>query len=424
MRTVQSLDGTSVNTQIALSFTDRMNVRSVERAFSISPGVRGDFNWAGNTLLFSPRKSLAYGTQYHVVVSPQATDTTGRHLFKTFAQTFTTQQQHLLYLGTAGDERGRLIQASITGARRSIGSDDGSITDFSVSPDGSLATYVRRGSSGERPDEIWLVSLADGSTQRLFRRPDWTITQPRLSPDGRFIAFLATNVRLCRKYYGCYRDKTSPIIYLLDMRTRRVKPFESASDVPITDFINFSPAGQIAYTDLGSALTLASVSGNRITHVPNEGNSLEFWGFDTAGDKAAFVGQTPDSTGGDILVYQRGKYVDVSHSIYDSSTPAFSTSGNRIAYAAYRGEQGIEPIYGLNVYSFTSKRTTQLTLGPHSHFSDWAPAWSPDDRYIAFVRSQPQEAMYMGQGTVWVVRSDGSGAHPLGGTGENITWVL
>src|SRR5690242_15004654 len=66
MRTVQSLDGTSVNTQIALSFTDRMNPKAVERAFRISPRTRGDFNWAGNTLLFSPREGLAYGTQYRV----------------------------------------------------------------------------------------------------------------------------------------------------------------------------------------------------------------------------------------------------------------------------------------------------------------------------------------------------------------------
>jgi Tol biopolymer transport system component len=329
----------------------------------------------------------------------------------------------LLYLGTGADNNGRLILTSVTGRARTIGNDDGSVTDFSVSLDGSVATYVRRGGSGERPDEVWMASVLDGSSQRVYRKPDWTITQPHISPDGRYIAFLATNVRLCRKYYGCYRDTTSPVIYLLNLRTHRAAPFRAAADVPITNFIDFSPSGQLAYTDLGSALTLADPSGSRISHVPNEGNSLEFAGFDAAGDKAAFVGQTPDSTGGDILVYRKSGYIDVSRHIYDSSTPAFSTDGKQIAYAAYRGEDGIQPIYGINVYSFSIGKTRALTVGSRDKFSDWSPQWSPDDRYIAFVRSVPQEAMYMGSGVVWIVGSNGSNVHPLSGTGQNVRWV-
>lgn len=421
LTTAQTLGGTSVNTQIALTFSDRMAFQSVERSFRISPHVTGSFNWSGNVLLFSPQRPLAYGTRYVLSVSTSARDASGRHLFRAYHGSFTTQAQSFLYLGSAGRDQGRLVLQSIDGQHRVVGPDDGSVTGYSVSLDGTLATFVRRGAPSERPDEIWMLSLADGSTQRLFRKPDWTISQPHLSPDQQSVVFLATNVRICRQYYGCFRNPTGPVIYLLSLRSHRATQFRSASDTPITDFIDFSPAGQLAFTDLGSALTLSDPSGRRIQHVPNEGNSLIYVGFDPTGNKAAFVGQTPSSSGGDILVYAGGTYIDVSRGVYDSSTPSFSWDGKQVAYAAYRGEKDVEPIYGINKYTFSTKQTQHLT-GSHQ-WSDWEPQWSPDGTYIAFVRSQPQESMYMGSGRIWVMKSDGSGQRPLDGVGGEIHWV-
>lgn len=421
LTTAQTLGGTSVNTQIAVTFSDRMAFQSVEHSFRLSPHVPGTFNWSGNVLLFSPRHPLAYGTHYTVYVSTSARDASGRHLFRAYHGRFTTQAESFLYLGTRGGEKGRLVLQTINGHRRIVGPDDGSVSGYSVSLDGTLAVFVRRGAPGERPDEIWMLSLTDGSTQRLFRKPDWTISQPHLSPDGQTVVFLATNVRICRQYYGCFRNATGPVIYLLNLRSHRAGQFRSASDTPITDFIDFSPAGQLAFTDLGSALTLSDPSGKRIQHVPNLGNSLIYVGFDPTGNKAAFVGQTPSSSGGDILVYAGGTYIDVSRGIYDSSTPSFSWDGKRVAYAAYRGEKNVEPIYGINVYTFSSKRTTHLTGS--RRWSDWEPEWSPDGKYIAYIRSRPQESMYMDSGQLWVMRSDGSGQRALGSVGSEIHWV-
>jgi Tol biopolymer transport system component len=120
-------------------------------------------------------------------------------------------------------------------------------------------------------------------------------------------------------------------------------------------------------------------------------------------------------------VYYHGKYIDISKGIYDSSTPAFSSSGHNMAYAAYRGEQGIEPIYGINLYDFASRRTATLT-SPKGQ-SDWSPAWSTDDSYLAFVRSKPQEAMYMGSGQIWTVSRNGARPRWSGAYGRQVQWV-
>jgi Tol biopolymer transport system component len=416
-----TLDGTSVNTQIAVTFTAPMLEKAVERNFRIVPRVEGDFSWVGNEVLFTPRRPLHYATHYDVTIETGAKDSTGKTLIHAFRRGFITQSEHVMYLGTQGSEKNNLVLASTSGQRRIVGDDSGQVTDYSLSFDRTLAVYVRRGKAGERPDEIWLLSLTDESTQRVYRRPDWSISQPHFSPDGNYVVFLATNVRMCRQYYGCFRDTSGPIVELLDLHNRQVHAFRSSSDVPITNFIDFSPSGQVAYTDLGSALTLAQPNGSGVLHIPNRGNSLEFAGFDLAGDKAAFVGQTPSSTGGDILVYWKGNYVDVSKGVYDSSVPAFASSGNDVAYSSYEGERGIEPIYGVSVYNFANRATKHLTS--EHRWSDWSPAWSLDDRYLAFVRSRPQEAMYMGAGEIWVIGHDGSNPHPVGGVGQNPQWV-
>lgn len=419
--TAQMLGGTSVNTQIGLTFTEPMNIRSVERSFALAPRVKGSFSWSGNEMLFMPQHALAYDHTYAITIGAAAQDRTGRRIFRAYHTSFTTEAQHLIYRGAAGGERNRLVLASVSGQRRVIGPDDGTVTDFSLSYDRTTVVFAKRSAPGRRSNEIWLLSLADGSMQRVLRRPTWNISQPHLSPDGRYIVFLATNVRMCQKDYGCYRERSSPIIYLLDLQSHRTFPFHSASDVPITNFIDFSPAGYLAYTDLGSALTMARPNGSGVVHVPDAGNSLEFAGFDSQGDKAAFVGQTPSSTGGDVLVYVHGKYLDVSRGVYDSAAPAFSGTDTRIAYAAYRGEFGIQPVYGINVYDFKTRKTFKLT--GNRTWSDWSPSWSPDDRYLAFVRSHPQEAMYMGSGHIWVIQRNGTGARDIGGIGFDPEWV-
>ncbi|MGI8969076.1 MAG: Ig-like domain-containing protein [Chloroflexota bacterium] len=421
LSTASTIDGTLVETQIALTFTQPMRIPSVERAFRLEPRTPGAFSWSGNEMLFTPSKSLRYSQAYNLTVGTRAVSASGHRLQHAFSASFTTQGRHLLYLGTAGVERGHLVLATLTGRRQVVDDGSGHVTGYAVSPDHSLVVYAKKGSSGERSDELWLINLADNSAQMVFRRPAWNMTEPHLSPDNRYIVFLATDVLICRQYEHCYSDTSSPLVYFFDLNVRRVFPFKSQSDVPITNFIDFSPAGQIAYTDLGSALVTADPNGNHVVHIPNSGNALEYQGFDPNGDKAVFVGQTPSSSGGDILMYTKNGYVDISHGVYDSSTPSFSNSGGRVAYAGYRGEQGIEPIYGINEYDLRTRRTRRLAIP--AGWTDWSPRWSLDDRYVAWVRMQPQEAMYLGSGEVWAARADGKDAHPLGAIGRDVSWV-
>jgi Tol biopolymer transport system component len=417
----KELGGVSVNSQIGILFTEPMDRRSVQTHFRIRPRLTGDFEWLGNELLLTPRKPLTYGTTYRVDISRGARSRSGTPLLRSFQRTFTTEAQHLLFLGQRGRERGQLVLMSVTGESRIVGSDDGRITDFSIAPSGSLVAYVKQGAARERPDELWLLSATDGSTQRILRQPDWTLSQPHLSADGRLLVFLASNVPVCSQPQVCQRSAL-PLIYLFNLQTRKLHRFTTADHVPFADLVSFSPSGQLAYDDLagGSVLSLANTDGSHVLVLPAGGNSVQFGAFDPTGDRVAFVGQTPAAPNVEILLYQRGSYHPVSR-VYDAETPAFSQSGTELAYAAYRGERDLEPVYGINRYDLGTHRTRRLTDPVQQ--SDWDPAWAPDDRYIAFIRSAPQETRFMGRGEIWVMRSDGSQARRLDTAGTAVQWV-
>jgi Tol biopolymer transport system component len=421
VRLAQSMDGVSVQSTVGIEFTLPMDHPSVEHSLRIAPAIPATYSWVGNTFVLLPKSRLRFATTYHLTIGDEARDAQGRALFRPFRDSFTTQNEHLLYLGAAGSDTGKLVLGSIGGAHRVLSS-GGAVHDFSVSLDQTLAVFAKKGGAHGRTDQIWLASLLDSSTQEVLSRPNWDISEPHISPDGKSIVFLAENVKICRKYYRCFRDTTTPIVELYNLSSHRLSQFHSSEDVPITDFVDFSPSGQVAFTDLGSPLTLSNVNGSHTIHIPNGNNELVYWGFDPTGARAAFVGQTPTSSGGDVLVYAGGKYTDISRGVYDSSTPAFSTSGSQVAYAGYRGEKGIEPIYGITGYNLKTHVSTKLTS--EKRFSDWAPAWSPDDRFIAFIRSKPQEAMYMGSGEVWIVRANGRDPQPLGVVASEVRWVL
>jgi len=56
----------SAATSITIGFSGAMSRQSVERSFTIAPSVRGELDWAGTSLVFTPRERLQPGKRYAV----------------------------------------------------------------------------------------------------------------------------------------------------------------------------------------------------------------------------------------------------------------------------------------------------------------------------------------------------------------------
>jgi TolB protein len=83
--------------------------------------------------------------------------------------------------------------------------------------------------------------------------------------------------------------------------------------------------------------------------------------------------------------------------------PSWAPNGKRIVFAADCGQGHTTCIYVVNADGSHRRRLTQP-----GYLDEWAPAWSPDGRQIAWIRG-PE---------LWIMGADGSSPHKLHPVGE------
>jgi Tol biopolymer transport system component len=259
------------------------------------------------------------------------------------------------------------------------------------SPDGKQIAFTDTTARGD----LWVMN-ADGSGLRKLTNsrpftsgsPNYGARQPAWSPDGRTIAF----------GYG------SVGISLIEADGSRLRPFVRRYSFGA----DWSPGGKwIAFaaaeneTD-GTSIWVKSPDGARqrlVARPPccNYSYNDPTWSPD--GERLAFtVGQAPDSNPVENYVAVVDRFRGpLTRLTFGRRYPAdldWSPSGREIVFSDWSRISGTRPkIVALTLGTGVIRRVgTGLT-----------PSWSPDGRQIAFSLG----------GRIWVMRADGSGAHPL-----------
>jgi uncharacterized protein YvpB len=78
-------------TNIAIWFNQRVDQRSAQNEFSLSPSVAGRFRWEGNKMIYQTLGNLKYDTRYTVHVGAGVRSVYGLDSSKDFTSTFTTR---------------------------------------------------------------------------------------------------------------------------------------------------------------------------------------------------------------------------------------------------------------------------------------------------------------------------------------------
>jgi TolB protein len=293
---------------------------------------------------------------------------------------------------------------SPNGDRIAYVSDRGRPGLWLIDPDGTNRRWVAAAIPAERvawsPDatrivyaalvgnqrEIFVVN-ADGSRKRRLTRSPGTEGQPSWSPDGRRILFTRTGPPGIPTVYVMNADGSGKR-RLTDSRGSSFDPAWSPDGAHIV-FTRESPDG-----GNGTAHVIASDGSGERRLVTNPW--LDQWATWSPDGRVAFVVLDPAGWRIQVANADGSGSRQLSRHIPDDGFYSWSHDGRWIVYISngdfYRVRTGDD------------RKELRLT---HDVWRDESPAWSPDDRRIAYVGREA------GTPRIWVINRDGSGRRRL-----------
>ncbi|MGH9532845.1 MAG: S9 family peptidase [Terriglobales bacterium] len=276
-----------------------------------------------------------------------------------------------------------------------------SVGSVAISPDGARIAYtVVLNDVPRRPvEELWVVSVSDGKPLRIAAGSQ-DAGAPEWSPDGRWIAYLAS-----------VGEKTSLYIARPDGTGERAFAEVASTNSPLTYVgrpIAWSPDGnRIAFVSATPGPETAFASGDpivitRYLYKPDyvEGNTR----FNDNRRRHIFIA---DVATGTVKQATSGSFEE--HSI------DWSPDGAEIAFISNR-EPDPDLFYNPDIFALrvSDGLIRRITATESAEFQ---PRWSPDGKTIAYMgtrRGLTDLETDMEDTHVWLVRADGSKRRELG----------
>jgi Tol biopolymer transport system component len=372
---------------VKITFSKPVQHDSAESQVKIDPARRGSFSWEGNTLVFTPSWPWPSGepVSVQVLAGVRSQDFFSLPLLQGKAWSFAVAQRLLAYLWPTIGAADIYVLDPLTGVIRQL-TNSQNVLDYSISRDGQQIFY-----SIGNPDSSGAIyrlqNLESSAATKTFEEPGAILLcptaacrSPRLSPDGKWLAY----ERTARDEQGQY-EVTEAWLLSLSNGSDRLAGLEGHT--------TFRPAwssqGWLSFYDNErQGFVVQDSSGKELAFLPNQTGDSGSW--------------QPD---GMVFVTEELVANVVAH----ENAPAAS---RLLAYDLTQSDSAGE--------AFANDLSRAVDL------QDMNPVYSPDGAWIAFTRRFLDADLWTPGGQVWRMRQDGSALQQLTEAGDyhhyNLAW--
>lgn len=371
---------------LSLVFSRNMQPASVTNRLTIDPPIPGSFSWDGKTLIFKPDKIWPSGEKITVSLASgaRAAGLFSLPIRENASWSFTIGQPRLAYLYPADQASNIYILNLRDDAKQRLTDSPGGVLEFDISPDGKTIYYSVRnaenGSSIYKLEHLDTVEEA-GKGQASLPKPALVLDcqqdfcrAPQISPQGDYLAYERTDI------LGS-GNPTYPRVWLLPMGNSGET--DARPGEPVLAGEQKDQTMQPAWSSKGILTFYDSTLNAFVMLDPHNGEKTSFH----------------NETGAPGSWDPQGK-------VYVAPEISFSTTGNP-------EQTGLTPIANSHLIQFDPAKNSSQDLSKDENLEDTSPAFSPDGKLLAFARKYLDTKSWTPGRQVWLMRPDGSDAHPL-----------
>lgn len=280
------------------------------------------------------------------------------------------------------------------------------LSELDLSPDGEYVVYSAshpNKEADEAQSDLWRVRWDGSGKRRLTKTPDADESQPTVSPDGRWIAFLSDRGD---------EDATTQVWAM---------PADGGEAERWTNF----PGGVADFDWSPDSARLAVIASDPERPAgekePKQPAPIVINRYYFKEDYHGWVTDLRQHLY--LFEIEGKKTTQLTKGANDEEMPAFSPDGSRIAFVTKRGEDADRDLnFDLYVIDArkgaTEKRVTTFDGADNDPSLESRPAWSPDGKRLAYLQQLEDKWIYYAPWSLAIVDVDtGAVTRPLGTDG-------